>query len=104
VIADGRVFVNDFDGTVTAFNAATGAQNWSTATQDFSGVPVASHGEVWIQSGGSIYGLSEKNGAIQTESSYIDGDGGTPGVDANGVFLSTGCQTQAKLSFTGTVI
>jgi PQQ-like domain len=45
----GRVFVNDFDGTLRAFNAATGVQEWSTTTSYFSGEPVVSQGEVWVQ-------------------------------------------------------
>ena len=38
---DGTVFVNDFDGTVTAYAAATGREIWTQTTGYFSGEPVA---------------------------------------------------------------
>ena len=97
----GRVFVNDFDGTLRAFNAATGAQEWSTTTSYFSGEPVVSQGEVWVQGSGSVYGLSAKTGAIEVQTGYLDGDGAAPAVDKSGVYVSTGCQTQVKLSLSG---
>jgi hypothetical protein len=97
----GRVFVNDFDGTLRAFNAATGAQEWSTTTNYFSGEPVMSQGEVWVQGSGSVYGLSAKTGAIEVQTGYLDGDGAAPAADKSGVYVSTGCQTQIKLSLSG---
>ncbi len=99
----GRVFVNDFDGTVTAFAAATGAQDWSTPTSDFSSEPVAANGTVWVQSGAVLYGLSEQTGAVEQQSGYLDGDGNTPAVNSTGVFLSGGC-SQFRLSLTATVV
>jgi outer membrane protein assembly factor BamB len=99
----GRVFVNDFDGTVTAFNAANGTEDWSTATSDFSSEPVAANGTVWVQSGSVVYGLSEKTGAVQEESTSLDGDGNTPAVSSAGVFLSGGC-SQFRLSLSATVV
>jgi outer membrane protein assembly factor BamB len=100
----GRVFVNNFDGTVTAFDAATGAQDWATATSYFSSEPVATNGMVWVHGSSSLYGLSETTGAISVQSGYLDGDGAVPAVNNSGVFLSTGCQSQYKLSFTGTTV
>ena len=97
----GRVFVNDFDGTLRAFNAATGAQEWSTTTNYFSGEPVVSQSEVWVQGSGSVYGLSAKTGAIEVQTGYLDGDGAAPAVNKSGVYVSTGCQTQIKLSLSG---
>ena len=99
----GRVFVNDFDGTVTAFAAATGTEDWSTPTSDFSSEPVAANGTVWVQSGSEVYGLSEQTGAVQEQSGYLDGDGNTPAVNSTGVFLSGGC-SQFRLSLTATVV
>jgi outer membrane protein assembly factor BamB len=101
--AGGRVFVNNFDGTVTAFKATTGAQEWSTTTSYFSSEPVVSQGEVWVQGAGSVYGLSAKTGAIEVQTGYLDGNGATPAVSKTGVYVSTGCQTQIKLSLAGQV-
>jgi len=88
---------------VTAFNASTGAQEWSTTTSYFSSEPVVSKGEVWVQGAGSVYGLSAKTGAIEVQTGYLDGNGATPAVSKTGVYVSTGCQTQIKLSLAGQV-
>ena len=100
----GRVFVNNFDGTVTAFNAATGVQEWATATDSFSSEPVAVNGMVWVHGSSSVYGLSETTGAINVQSGFLDGDGSVPAVNSSGVYLSTGCQSQYKLSLVGAVV
>jgi outer membrane protein assembly factor BamB len=99
----GRVFVNDFDGTVRAFNAATGAQEWSTETGNFSGEPVVSQGTIWVAGSGTLTGLSAKTGAIEEQSSGLDGTGATPGADGSGVYLSAGC-SQIKLSLTAQIV
>ncbi len=100
----GRVFVSNFDGTVTAFDAATGARQWATATNYFSSEPVAAAGMVWVQGSGALYGLSETTGAIEAQSGYLDGDGAAPAVDGSGVYLSTGCRSQYRLSLTATIV
>jgi len=99
----GRVFVNDFDGTVTAFAAASGTEDWSTTTGSFSSEPVAANGTVWVQSGSVLYGLSEQTGAVLEQSGFLDGDGNTPAVNSDGVFLSGGC-SQFRLSLSATVV
>ena len=44
-----RVFVNDFDGTVRAFDATTGRLLWSKVTDYFSGQPTAIGGRIYLQ-------------------------------------------------------
>jgi outer membrane protein assembly factor BamB len=99
--ASGRVFVNDFNGTVEAFDAATGDELWSATTAYFSSEPVAVAGTVWVEGPGQVYGLSEATGQIEVESAAVDGDGADPAVNSSGVFVSTGCAMQAKLSLAG---
>jgi outer membrane protein assembly factor BamB len=101
--AGGRVFANNFDGTVTAFNAATGAQEWSTPTNNFSGEPVVSQGTVWVDGSDGVTGLSAKTGAMEAQSGELDGNGATLGVDGSGVYLSAGC-SQIKLSLAAEVV
>src|SRR5207344_700809 len=47
------------------------------------------------------YGMSAKTGAIEGQTGYLDGDGAAPAVNKSGVYVSTGCQTQIKLSLSG---
>jgi outer membrane protein assembly factor BamB len=101
---DGNVYVNNFDGTVSAYNASTGRQAWSQGTTDFSGYPVAYNGVVYVQSAASVYALSEKTGAELWESAYLDGDGSAVSVNSTGVYLAGGCSWY-RLSLTnGAVI
>jgi outer membrane protein assembly factor BamB len=100
----GRVFVNDFDGTVRAFDGSTGAQLWVRETSYFSGEPVARNGVVWLQGAGVAFGLSQTSGQIVAQSSYLDGDGAAPAADSSGVYLSTGCESQYRLAFDGSIV
>jgi outer membrane protein assembly factor BamB len=100
---DGRVFVNDFDGTVRAFRAKTGAQVWARTTDDFSGEPVAAGGKVWLQSESTVYGLDEKTGRITAKSHALDGDGAAVAATAKAVYVSTGCTAQYRLGVRGGV-
>jgi len=99
----GRVFVDNSDGTVTAFAAATGTEDWSTSASYIGGEPVAADGTVWLQGANSLYGLSEQTGAVLEQSAELDGEGATPAVNSAGVFLSAGC-SQFRLSLSATVV
>ena len=72
---NGTLFVNNFDGTVTAFNGSTGQQLWATPTSNFSGEPIAYDGVVYVQGSDSVMALSESTGIILWESPPLDGDG-----------------------------
>ncbi|HEX3426542.1 MAG TPA: PQQ-binding-like beta-propeller repeat protein [Acidimicrobiales bacterium] len=98
---NGTLFVDNFDGQITAFNPATGAQLWATSTGDFSGEPVATGGVIYVQ-GSSVYAVSESTGAILW-STAVDGDGSAVGVDSTGVYDNGGC-SQTRLSLAGAVV
>jgi outer membrane protein assembly factor BamB len=101
---DGRVFVNDFDGTVRAFNAKTGAQKWATPTNYFSGEPTVADGEVWVQGSSDVYGLDEKSGDIVTRSPGLDGEASTVAVTSKSIYVSAGCKSQYRLDLTGAIL
>jgi outer membrane protein assembly factor BamB len=88
---NGTVFVNNFNGTITAFEASTGSQLWAQNTSDFSGNLVASNGVVYVQGSGPVYAVSETTGAILWVSPDLDGDGSSLSVDATGVYVAAGC-------------
>ena len=101
---DGNVYVNNFDGTVTAYNASTGRQAWAQATEYFSGEPVAYNGVVYLQGPGPVFALSETTGKVLWESSYLDGDGSSVSANASGVFVAAGCSWFRLSLATGAVI
>jgi outer membrane protein assembly factor BamB len=97
----GKLFVNGFDGTITAFDPDKGAQLWSTVTVNFSSEPVATGGVVYVYGAGYVVAVSEADGAVAWRTS-VDGDGGSLAVDGTGVYLNGGC-SQTRLSLTGAV-
>jgi len=101
---DGNVYVNNFDGTMSAYNASTGRQVWSQGTNYFSGYPVAYDGVVYVQGAGPVYALSEKTGAVLWQSSYLDGDGSAVSANATGVYVAAGCSWFRLSLATGAVI
>lgn len=100
---DGRVYVNDFDGTVRAFDAATGAALWSRPTEYFSGEPVFSGDRVWVHGSGAVRGINAATGAVEVTSPSLDGGGSAIAVDGTGVAVSTGCRSQYRLNLTGSI-
>jgi outer membrane protein assembly factor BamB len=101
---DGNVYVNGFDGTVTAYSASTGNLVWTQATDYFSGEPVAYDGVLYVQSDASVFALSESTGAVLWQSGYLDGDGSSVSANASGVFVAAGCSWFRLSLATGAVI
>lgn len=100
----GRLFVNNFDGKVVAFNPGTGRQLWASATGDhFSGEPVVYDGVVYVHGSAGVTALSATDGSVLWRSAYLDGDGSALAVDASGVYVNGGC-SQFRLSHSGTVL
>lgn len=100
----GKVFVNNFDGNVTAFNGSTGQQLWSQTTNYFSGELVAYKGVLYVQDAGPVFALSEQTGAVRWISGYLDGDQSSVSVDDTGVYVAAGCSWFRLSLSTGSVL
>lgn len=64
---NGQIFVLNFDGQLSAFDATTGAPGVSVHLgdeYDDSGAPVASHGKVYADEEYALYAIDEKNGNL----------------------------------------
>jgi len=111
---NGRLFVlsSPFGNAATmeAFDAGTGALDWSTLLSGqygFSSGPSAGDGMVFTGgagSGGTLYALNETNGAIVWTEGVQNGDNSTPAVTADGVYVTYPCWTYDFRPATGDTI
>ena len=86
-------------GIMTAYDAATGNQLWSTALTSqymFTAPPTAMNGMVYTGgagSGGTLYAVNDATGALTWTAGVANGDASSPTVTADGVYVSYPCQT-----------
>jgi outer membrane protein assembly factor BamB len=98
---EGRVFVADTwypDGgvgvRVRAYDAATGALQWTTIpdqTGIFGLLPVAYRGILYVGGGSLLYAYDESTGTMLWQQDVGTGEG-LPAVSDEGVFISEGCE------------
>ena len=93
---DGRLYLVNFDGQLTALAPATGAALWSVklSQYSFSTPPVAFDGHVYLTgsgSGSTVYAVRGSDGAVVWSKELPSGSG-TPAVDASTVHVSMACQ------------
>ena len=95
--AAGRVFTVNYDGVMEAFDAVTGATDWSTQLPDqyaFSSPPTAANGYVYTGGageGGTAYAVDQANGVVKWTAPVENGDNSSPAVSASGVYVSYAC-------------
>ncbi|MFF1644496.1 PQQ-binding-like beta-propeller repeat protein [Streptomyces sp. NPDC058240] len=94
----GRLYAQNYDGVLTAFNPATGAKIW-TATlvpqYSFTSPPTFAGGVVYTGgagSGGTLYAVDAADGAVLWTQPVANGDNSSPAVTANGVYVSYACE------------
>jgi outer membrane protein assembly factor BamB len=87
----GDVFVDGFDGTVSAYDADSGRELWTHGTAYFSGEPVYYNGVIYLQGPGPVYALSATTGALLWTAAGLDGDGSSVSVNFTGVYVAAGC-------------
>ena len=108
---NGRVIVlstSSGPGILTAFDAASGTQLWSTALTSqylFTAPPTAANGMVYTGGageGGTLYAVDDTTGALMWTASVANGDASSPAVTVDGVYVSYPCQTYDFSPFSGT--
>jgi outer membrane protein assembly factor BamB len=91
------IFVINFDGLLFSFNAENGAPGWSVQLPNqyaFTSPPTATNGVVYVGgsgSGGTLYAVSEANGAVLWSKSVENGDNSSPAVGNGIVYVSYVC-------------
>lgn len=95
---DGRVYVLNYDGVLTAFAATTGQQVWQTqltGQYSFTSAPTFRAGTVYTGgagSGGTLYAVDAATGAVRWTQPVMNGDDSSPAVTAAGVYVSYACE------------
>ncbi|MEV6308660.1 PQQ-binding-like beta-propeller repeat protein [Streptomyces sp. NPDC051840] len=104
----GRLYAQNYDGELTAFDPATGKRIWSISLPgqySFTSPPTFSGGMVYTGgagSGGTLYAVKASDGSVVWTQDVANGDNSSPAVDANGVYVSYACeQTYAFAPATG---
>jgi outer membrane protein assembly factor BamB len=106
---NGQIFILSLGGTLHAFNAATGASNWSIQlpSQDFTATPTATNGTVYAAGEGGaglVYAVDEADGSIEWTGTVENGDQSSPAIDSGGVFVSYSCQDYDFSLATGALV
>ncbi|HEX9063643.1 MAG TPA: PQQ-binding-like beta-propeller repeat protein, partial [Streptosporangiaceae bacterium] len=105
---DGRtVFALNYDGVLTAFAAATGHELWSAqmpGQSAFTAPPTAYDGVVYVSGagiGGTVYAVSEADGAVRWQRPVMNGDESSPAVDDSGAYVSYVCNQDYRFRLGG---
>lgn len=91
---NGTIFVINYDGLMGAYDATTGAHQWTIQCPGqyaFSSPPTAQNGIVYVGgagSGGTLYAVRESDGALLWTASVENGDNSSPAVTSQGVYVS----------------
>ncbi|MBV9946947.1 MAG: PQQ-binding-like beta-propeller repeat protein [Myxococcales bacterium] len=88
----GRIFVTDqTDGTVRAFDAATGAPLWVSTVSAYSDAPPTAYGGLlYLGGSGTVTAVDEKTGATVWTADIDQELTNSPAVTEEGVFVATG--------------
>ncbi|WP_329367451.1 PQQ-binding-like beta-propeller repeat protein [Streptomyces sp. NBC_00669] len=94
----GRLYAQNYDGVLTAFNPATGAKLWTVTLPgqySFTSPPTFADGVVYTGgagSGGTLYAVDAASGSLLWSQPVANGDDSSPAVDAAGVYVSYACE------------
>ncbi|MFJ2883096.1 PQQ-binding-like beta-propeller repeat protein [Streptomyces sp. NPDC086796] len=94
----GRLYAQNNDGVLTAFDPATGAKVWTVTLPgqySFTSPPTFAAGVVYTGgagSGGTVYAVDASSGAVLWTQPVENGDNSSPAVTADGVYVSYACE------------
>ncbi len=103
---NGRVFLLNTSGGLTAYDATTGSQLWSTmiGAQSFEAAPTASNGIVYVGASLALFAFDESSGNLLWSQPVADGDESSPTVTSTGVYVSYPCQAYDFNPTTGAAV
>ncbi len=108
---DGQdLFAVNFNGVLTDYTASSGVELWSEqlpGQYSFTAPPTTYDGDIYVSgagSGGTVYAVSEADGAVRWTQSVENGDKSSPAVDSTGVYVSYACQQDYHFKLNGTLV
>lgn len=103
----GKVFVTDYNGKLSAFDAGTGAEVWSETLLDTASnaAPTAVNGFVYVGSMGALFAVDGQTGAVVWRAAVPDGGTvSTPTLSGDGLFVTSPCHAYKFDALTGNMI
>ncbi|MFJ5291116.1 PQQ-binding-like beta-propeller repeat protein [Streptomyces sp. NPDC088348] len=94
----GRLYAQNYDGVLTAFDPATGKEIWHVTLPgqySFTSPPTFAGGIVYTGgagSGGTLYAVDAASGSMLWTQPVANGDNSSPAVTADGVYVSYACE------------
>jgi outer membrane protein assembly factor BamB len=101
----GKLFVLNWDGTLSSFDATTGAPGWSASlgTYAFDAPPTASNGVIYVSGYGYVRAIDESNGSTKWSVAVVNGDISSPAVGPAGVYVGYACPNVYGIGLDGTL-
>ena len=88
----GRIYVVNFDGLLRAFDAASGALDWSSQLLGpVTSPPTADSGVVYEGGGGEVDAVSESTGSVVWTQPVESGDHSSPALSSTSMYVSYAC-------------
>jgi len=101
----GKLFVLNWDGTLSSFDATTGARGWSASlgTYAFDAPPTASNGVIYVSGYGYLRAIDESSGSTKWSVAVVNGDISSPAVGPAGVYVGYACPNVYGIGLDGTL-
>lgn len=102
----GRVIAINRNGLLRGFDAANGAQQWSTQLigQSFTSPPSPMGGTVYVNSFSTLYAVSAQDGSVKWSAANMGGEHSSPAVTTTALYVSYSCNALALAPATGNVL
>jgi outer membrane protein assembly factor BamB len=100
----GKVFALNWDGTLSSYDAVSGAPGWSISlgSNFFGAPPTASNGVVYLSYNGFVTAINESSGATNWSQAVMGGDESSPSLGPHGVYVAYACPNDYGFALDGT--
>src|ERR1700752_2315660 len=102
----GRVFAVNGSGLLRAFDATTGAQQWTRQLggQSFTSPPTAVGGTVYVNGYSTLYAVNAQDGTVKWSAPNVGSEYSSPAVTPTAIYITNACEAYALSPTTGSII